>query len=510
MTYVYNPFISNLDDAGATGTGDIVGPGSSTDNAVAVWDGTDGDLLKDSAVLITGSGDIAANSIALTVSLPVADGGTGASTAGGARTNLGLVIGTDVQAWDTQLDDIAALTVTKGNLIGGDGTNWAALGVGADGLVLTADAAEVTGMKWAAAGGGASPLTTKGDVYTYDSADARIAVGTDGQVLTADSAQATGLVWATPTTGTVTSVSGTLNRVSSTGGATPVIDIDAAYVGQASITNLGTVTTGVWSGTDVAVTAGGTGASDAGTARTNLGVAIGSDVQAYDAGLADIAGLAVTDGNIIVGDGLNWVAENGATARTSLGLGSIATQDSNSVSITGGSVTGITDITVVDGGTGRSSATAYAVICGGTTSTASHQSVAALGASGTVLTSNGAAALPTFQVAGGGGLTWNEVTGTTQTAVADNGYITNNAGLVTVTLPATSAVGDVVRVAGQGAGGWKIDYTTNQLIHFLGTDSTTTTGSLASSNRYDAVELVASVITNEWNVISSVGNITIV
>lgn len=44
--------------------------------------------------------------------------------------------------------------------------------------------------------------------------------------------------------------------------------------------------------------------------------------QASDAGLTDIAGLAVTDGNIIVGDGANWVAESGATARTSLGLGS--------------------------------------------------------------------------------------------------------------------------------------------------------------------------------------------
>ncbi len=43
--------------------------------------------------------------------------------------------------------------------------------------------------------------------------------------------------------------------------------------------------------------------------------------QPLDAGLTDIAGLAVTDGNIIVGDGANWVAESGATARTSLGLG---------------------------------------------------------------------------------------------------------------------------------------------------------------------------------------------
>jgi len=49
--------------------------------------------------------------------------------------------------------------------------------------------------------------------------------------------------------------------------------------------------------------------------------AVGSTVQAYDAGLTDIAGLAVTDGNFIVGNGANWVAESGATARTSIGLG---------------------------------------------------------------------------------------------------------------------------------------------------------------------------------------------
>jgi hypothetical protein len=62
------------------------------------------------------------------------------------------------------------------------------------------------------------------------------------------------------------------------------------------------------------VASGGTGAADAATARTNLGV------QALAAGLTDIAGLAVTDGNVIVGDGTNWVAESGDTVRTSLGL----------------------------------------------------------------------------------------------------------------------------------------------------------------------------------------------
>lgn len=55
------------------------------------------------------------------------------------------------------------------------------------------------GSAWTSIGGTASPLTTKGDVYTYSTTDARLAVGTNGQVLTADSTAATGLKWATNT-----------------------------------------------------------------------------------------------------------------------------------------------------------------------------------------------------------------------------------------------------------------------------------------------------------------------
>jgi hypothetical protein len=74
--------------------------------------------------------------------------------------------------------------------------------------------------------------------------------------------------------GNVKSVAGTTNRITSTGGINPVIDISANYVGQASITTLGTITTGVWNGTpvdlasyvsgDLAVThlGGGSGASN--------------------------------------------------------------------------------------------------------------------------------------------------------------------------------------------------------------------------------------------------------
>lgn len=49
----------------------------------------------------------------------------------------------------------------------------------------------------------------------------------------------------------VSSVSGTANRITSTGGATPVIDIAATYVGQTSLTTLGTITSGTWNGTAI-------------------------------------------------------------------------------------------------------------------------------------------------------------------------------------------------------------------------------------------------------------------
>lgn len=70
-------------------------------------------------------------------------------------------------------------------------------------------------------------------------------------------------------TGSAFSVVGTTNRISVSGAG---VDISASYVGQTSITTLGTIATGVWNGTAVPIANGGTGATSAAAARTNLGV----------------------------------------------------------------------------------------------------------------------------------------------------------------------------------------------------------------------------------------------
>jgi hypothetical protein len=54
--------------------------------------------------------------------------------------------------------------------------------------------------------------------------------------------------------------------------------------------------------------------------RNTLGVVIGTNVQAYDAQLTDIAGLTPTDNGVVIGNGTNFVVESGATLKTSLGL----------------------------------------------------------------------------------------------------------------------------------------------------------------------------------------------
>lgn len=103
----------------------------------------------------------------------------------------------------------------------------------------------------------------------------------------------------------------------------------------------------------------------------------------------------------------------------------------------------------------------------------------------------------------GGGFTWSTVSGTTQAAAINNGYFANNAGVVTVTLPATAAVGSMIAVCGQGAGGWTLAANTGQTIQF-GNTATTTAGSWSSTNQFDTIFVICQVANTTWQVISAV------
>lgn len=235
------------------------------------------------------------------------------------------------------------------------------------------------------------------------------------------------------------------------------------------------------------------------------------------------ANIISTGGTISITNGANSIdLDTGATiadefdgdsgtAQPSLGVLTIAGGTGITTSAAGSTVTVDLDtpVAVTNGGTSNTTFTAYSVLCAGTTATGAFQNVSGLGSAGQVLTSQGAASLPQWD-----SLTpafaWNEETGTSANMVVNNGYIPNNAGLVTLTLPATAAIGDVVRVSGKGSGGWQIAQNASQTIYFGSMPTTTGVGgSLSSTNDRDSIELVCVTANNDWNVLSSIGNIAI-
>jgi len=141
-------------------------------------------------------------------------------------------------------------------------------------------------------------------------------------------------------------------------------------------------------------------------------------------------------------------------------------------------------------------------------STGADPTLATLTAGTGVSITNGAGSITINAV--GAGMTWTVVTGATQAMSVNNGYIANRAGTVAFSLPTTSAVGDMVAVTGiNTATGWSIAYTTNQQIFFGTSSATITTGSLASTAIRDTVYLVCVVANLSWNVVGSIGNITV-
>jgi hypothetical protein len=180
-------------------------------------------------------------------------------------------------------------------------------------------------------------------------------------------------------------------------------------------------------------------------------------------------------------------------------------QSTGSMTVAGSSVyyVGSTDVALADGGTGASlSDPAADRIMFWDDS---------LGAITWLTAGSGLTITATTITATGTGISWSEVTGTSQAAAVNSGYVANNAALVTVTLPDTAAVGDIVRVVGKGAGLWRLAQNASENINFGNLTSTTGVGGYVEATlRYDCLEVICTVANTTWTVMSSIGNLTVV
>jgi hypothetical protein len=162
---------------------------------------------------------------------------------------------------------------------------------------------------------------------------------------------------------------------------------------------------GVTSGT--LVTGFGTGSGGTGTYTVNTSQLVGPGTTLTGAASAIATTPAAGDNSVNVAT-TNFVTSAISTATGT--LGTMSQQNANAVAITGGTITGITDLAVADGGTGASSITANSVILGNGTSALSGNLVAP-GTSGNILTSNGTTWTSAAATSIGVGQTWTNVTG---------------------------------------------------------------------------------------------------
>lgn len=339
-------------------------------------------------------------------------------------------------------------------------------------------------------------------------------------------------------TSAVTSVSGTTNRITSTGGTTPVIDISASYVGQTSITTLGTLTTGAAStgfiigGVTMTLSSDATGDiyyRNSSGILTRLGIGSTGNILTVSGGLPSwaapatsgtVTSIATTSpitGGTIISTGTIACATCVVASSPGAGIahfaGSTQTITSSAVSLTA-DVSGI--LPIANGGTNQSSLTAHAILLGeGSTTGIGFATVAT---AGRILIDQGAAADPSFNALSGdctitsaGAITCTKTNGVSFGTAA-----TVNTGTTGATIPLNNAWVDNINLEDSSSGitaqTYTLDlypafgYTINQLAIKSGSGTATAAVQINGTN---VTSLSAISVTSTVSVTSATGANTV-